>query len=411
MIKKLSLKNFKTHKDTELEFSSGVNIITGDSGNGKTNILLALNWAVNNRPRGKGVIRRGQGGSTVVMEIIDNNETCGIIRKRNESENIYDIKKDGVSIDPINAGSTPPETVSEILNLSDINVQKQRDQHFLVYTPPGQIATYIRSITKLDEIDKARKSLSSKILSEKGEITHCQEELKSTDAKLATLSRIDLALFESRIVEARNRILKIKQTREKIERISLTVEALRTLEKSRIVIPDNVDQIFDNVEKYSESIPRLSEHISRLSILIAKIKQIEKYKITLPDNVNQVFDNVEKYSESIPKLSERISGLEILIVKIKQIEKYKITLPENLEILSAGENISEKYDNVYERIETLLGMIEEIRTIESKVDISEKQLEQLKCEEKQLEEKLDICPSCGTELTKESKEVLLKAKE
>lgn len=50
MFKKLALKNYKTHKDTVLEFSPGVNVITGDTGQGKTNILLSLAWVKDNRP-------------------------------------------------------------------------------------------------------------------------------------------------------------------------------------------------------------------------------------------------------------------------------------------------------------------------------------------------------------------------
>lgn len=411
MIKKLSLKGFKTYKDTELEFSPGVNVITGDTGHGKTNILLAVKWVSDNRPRGKGVIRRGQTGATVAMKVVDHKDACSIIRKRNESENIYDIKKDGLVIVPINAGSTPPTEVSDILNLSDINVQKQRDPYFLVYAPPGQVATYIRSITKLDEIDKARKLLSSKILSEKSRITHCEEELKSANDKLTALSKINLELLERKIVEAKDGILKAKQIRERTEQINPIVEALRALEERRIVIPDNIDQIFDNAEKYSDSIIRASECLDKLRILTYKIKEIEVHEIVLPDNVDQVFDEVKKYSESTNRLSEQISKLKVLINRIKENGVRAINLQGSVEVVSiVGERI-EKYKDTYKRIETLLESLEEIRTIESKVDDSDKQLKQLKCKEKQLEEKLDICPSCGVELSKESKRVLLGTKE
>ena len=55
MLEKIHLKNFKTYEDTVLEFSPGINVITGDTGQGKTNILLGINWVSKNRPLGIGL--------------------------------------------------------------------------------------------------------------------------------------------------------------------------------------------------------------------------------------------------------------------------------------------------------------------------------------------------------------------
>ena len=365
MISKLSLKDCKTHKDTVLEFSPGVNVITGDSGHGKTNILLGLNLVVGNRPLGTGWIRRGQDGGAVDIEVKEYNDVFNVIRSRDNSNNSYSIEKNGKPVgDPFTAfGNSPPEEVSEILNLSDINVQKQRDQHFLVYTPPGQIATYIRSITKLDEIDRVTKLLSSKIHVEKGDISRCQIEFKSTNDKLAILSKIDLELFESKIVEAKSVVSKIEQVKEKIERVRLIVKALKTLEENRIYIPDDVDKIFEDIEFGQESITRVTS---------------------------------------------RLSKLKILVDKIRKIEASKIVLPEDLTILSTVGCALEKHDNVSRKIGVLLELLEDIYTVESRIDDNDKQLKQLKDEEKQLEEQLEVCPSCGVELTEKSKKVLLE---
>lgn len=43
-LKQLSLLNFKNYEEAEIEFSSGVNCITGNNGSGKTNILDALHY-------------------------------------------------------------------------------------------------------------------------------------------------------------------------------------------------------------------------------------------------------------------------------------------------------------------------------------------------------------------------------
>lgn len=45
MIKEIRLLNFATHEDSPIEFGSGKNAIIGPTGSGKTNILLALDFA------------------------------------------------------------------------------------------------------------------------------------------------------------------------------------------------------------------------------------------------------------------------------------------------------------------------------------------------------------------------------
>ena len=44
LIKKLSLRQFRAHDDTELEFEPGINLIYGPNGAGKTNVLEAIHY-------------------------------------------------------------------------------------------------------------------------------------------------------------------------------------------------------------------------------------------------------------------------------------------------------------------------------------------------------------------------------
>ncbi|MCR6642206.1 MAG: AAA family ATPase [Sporocytophaga sp.] len=43
-IKNLNLLNFKNYEEESLEFSEGVNILTGNNGSGKTNLLDAIHF-------------------------------------------------------------------------------------------------------------------------------------------------------------------------------------------------------------------------------------------------------------------------------------------------------------------------------------------------------------------------------
>ena len=52
MITKIEIKNFQSHKDTMIDFDKGINSICGESDNGKTAIIRAIRWVIENRPLG-----------------------------------------------------------------------------------------------------------------------------------------------------------------------------------------------------------------------------------------------------------------------------------------------------------------------------------------------------------------------
>ncbi len=62
MINSLSLKNFKSWKDTLLEFHKGVNAIVGTTDAGKSNVIRAIRWVVFNRPSAESRIYRNRSG-------------------------------------------------------------------------------------------------------------------------------------------------------------------------------------------------------------------------------------------------------------------------------------------------------------------------------------------------------------
>ena len=49
MIKRITLKNFESHEDSTIEFSDGLNLIIGQSNQGKSSIVRALAMVVANR--------------------------------------------------------------------------------------------------------------------------------------------------------------------------------------------------------------------------------------------------------------------------------------------------------------------------------------------------------------------------
>ena len=67
MIKSLRLKNIALIKSAEIEFENGLNVLSGETGAGKTVIISALNFALGAKAD-KTMIRHGE--SEAVAEIV-----------------------------------------------------------------------------------------------------------------------------------------------------------------------------------------------------------------------------------------------------------------------------------------------------------------------------------------------------
>jgi len=364
MLKQLKLQNFKTHEGSELKFSSGINIITGESGHGKTNILRALNWIINNRPLGNSVIQRGEENCSATLTIDRNNDRYTIERVRGKSENSYRILdgKDKEIARFTFFGNSPPDDISKLINLSDINIQSQLKPYFLVLDSPGQVATYIRTLIRLDEIDQVVKCLSSKVRDKKSEILHLEDSLQEVKDKLEELNKIDLERLEQTISEA------------------------------KIVV---------------KNIQSIKEKRSRLEEITAELKALETKWVFLPKDVEHTVEETEGLCCKFIELSKKVNKLCSLFEELKKLKGQEITLPETTLIFSAIESTERQYNDIYEKVSILLSVQEQLQEVckeISKVDALLFQLEEAK---QLLMKQLDSCPYCGSKLTVESKKCLL----
>lgn len=78
IIKKVQLENYRSHSNTTVEFTKGVNLILGKNGRGKTSILEAISTVMFNtkdrsgKETGKSYIKFGEKSSKVDIDFIAN---------------------------------------------------------------------------------------------------------------------------------------------------------------------------------------------------------------------------------------------------------------------------------------------------------------------------------------------------
>src|SRR4030066_1118308 len=150
----IKLNNFQAHKESIIDLSLGINVVIGSSDSGKTAVLRALRWCINNRPSGKAYIsywnRDKDGNPKEGTSVSVIKGLLKVKRERSEKFNGYDFGED----DKLEALKTDvPQEVSSFFNLSEVNIQKQMEAPFLLSESPAEIARFFNEIIHLDLID------------------------------------------------------------------------------------------------------------------------------------------------------------------------------------------------------------------------------------------------------------------
>ncbi len=326
MIKSIHLKNFQSHADSFLEFVPGINIITGQSNHGKTSIMRALGWVVNNRPQGiafKSTFSTKK--ETCKVSLIINDKE--IIREKNDSVNKYQI---GISeFDTI--GNDVPEEIISAININDINFSTQFEKHFLLTDSAGEVGRTINKIVNLDIIDGLTSNLTTKINS-----TNKELEIRKQDLEKLNISLEKFRDFE--IIEIL--VTKLSELDKQKEEISETLPYLNHIinqiqEYDKIIIATEnkyadienqvkqleTDWVIYNANKLIiDDLYELIEKIQREDKIIGESEQITQTEEQVKVFETSLVSFISIY-ETVGKMESILQEWNSYIIKIKRIEK------------------------------------------------------------------------------------------
>lgn len=297
MFKKLTIENFKSHKKTELNFHPGVNVIVGDPQSGKTNISRALLLLTSNKPLGADYLPHfldGEGeakiqlrlseGSTVILRKRIGTTKTGERVVREASYSLGDQKFQGMN-------KEVPDTILSLLNLGELNLQRQFDSPYLILSSPGEVARAFNRITRLEKVDEWVRGFATTINSVNSEITLLSEQVKSTKAQLVKYENLK---------------------REKITfgRLVSTDNELTLLKKRHY----SLDQQLQSLEEVESSIKKL-EPFLEASSLLDQVGEIEK-EIELDRSKRGLL-------QQVLDLEDYIKGQERVLVVEKDLDEMR----------------------------------------------------------------------------------------
>jgi exonuclease SbcC len=267
MIRSIRIRDFQRHRNIKIRLDQRITTIVGPSDCGKSAVLRALRWVMLNDPRGDKFIRKGAKRASVTI-CLDGHK---ITRSRGTG-NSYIL--DGEKFHAL--GNGVPQEIASILNVSDLNFQKQIGSPYLFASSPGEVSRELNGIVDLSVIDTTLANLAQMIRRTRSEIDVIQDRLKEAqeDVKSHLSAReMDKALRRCERLEKRasrtalrasrlNDLLsKAREAEETVSRLSCASRMLKGVRKLERLSEKAINQ--EKVSRELENLIREAQRHSR----------------------------------------------------------------------------------------------------------------------------------------------------
>ena len=392
IIKRVQLENYRSHSNTTVEFTKGVNLILGKNGRGKTSILEAISTVMFNtkdrsgKETGKSYIKFGEKSSKVDIDFTANDgreynlkteffktkpkkqtlkdiigseydgdiqekleELCGIKKGFEETyENIVIAKQNEFINIFKDSGTTREKTFNKIFNTQ---IYKEIYDSFLkeaVDKYKEKVKDLDKEITFLKENMEDKEQITNFLKVEEIIKNTLNKDFSETTEIINKLSN-EIKDYETTEIELNNLIKNIKDEENKINKylniLKENVIEAKQAKKSKIIVKETEKSYLEYLE-IENRLKDLRENLDNLldeqKLNIQYQNNIEKLELSnknLKVDISSLEENISKNSEKKENLENEISELKIKEENLDSKLKKYINLLDELEKL---ENFKDK---------------------------------------------------------------------
>lgn len=379
MIRSLSIKNFILIDELQIEFDKGFNVLTGETGAGKSIIINAIDIALGSKTN-KDVIKTGEEKATIEITF-----------ELNKGFDSSKLNENGIEVDSeliISREILPSTTRSRIngMLVTQDFIKEIREQLIDIHTQ-HQNYNYIQPKTHVTLLDNFGNNEHKKFVFD---YDHLYQSFISTKKELntalnsanATEQQIDFLKFQ--INEIENLNIEDLQEDKKLEE---ELEVLLNAEKLKELSFSSYWNLYGDDQNIYSHLGSVKSTLSKLSSLDSSSSEFEEDIINCQEILKDLASRLRNYSER------------------KDLDKEKIDFIQ--ERIDSLDKIKRKYGGSLEKaVETYTNLLNELNSIEFsqdnviKLDIALKEIQ------KKLEEQAKIISDSRTSLAKKLSEIL-----
>lgn len=350
-ISEIIIQGFQIHEDTHMHLSPNLNVLVGETDQGKSSVFRVIRWVARNAPNTDSYLNHKLKKALGALVLSNGYK---IERYRDSKSNLYRIYKDNELLHELKAtrGSVPNK-VTEILNMTDLNFEKQFSMPFMISESGGEVARMWNKVSSMDLADGMKKSLKSQLGTTK-------QELESTSISIQNE------------IDTQEKLKPVKGARKLFDQASDIESKIET----------NADA-YQKVKDLIEKIKNLTDDFNYLSIVL--------------DTMGPKIDEIEAIQTDIEKAMEEKNFLKKTISKIESIENNieYFTKVNNLKHISRLNDLVKEYDTQTQKLEQIHEVINRIEGINTDIEYQNEQLKSNEHQLKKLQKEIGKCPFCG----------------
>lgn len=370
MLKTLDIENIAVIEKAQIEFSAGFNVLTGETGAGKSIVVDSINAILGERTS-RELVRNGADFAFVSALFTNINKTVkdklselGYIPEDDNSLLLTRrISSDGKSACKINGR---PATVSVLREVGDtlVNIHGQHDSQSLLN--PDCHYKFIDMLSGGSELIENYKSAFS-------EFIHIRRRLKQLTAQ-AEKNDNSTELLDFQINELENADIKVGETEKLTARKKILDNADGALEAYNAVLSTlsgddenagvklSLASVANEIEKYSD----VSDDTAKAYSLLQNIDdELETVK-SLVENAAQSLDydpdekeKIEERLDQLYRLGKKYGGTEEAI--LENLEKFKAQRAAINTDEEELEKLTEEYDSSFDKVQKLAAELSDLR--------------------------------------------------
>ena len=380
-IKSIEMVNFQSHKYQKINLDRYMNLLVGESDNGKSAILRAIYWVYTGKPTGISFVRYGCDSTEVTIELGNGTKIKHYVSLRPSDKtkvykNQYTITYPDGTEETGNTRLLPK--VQELLGYCnfaideqqslDINFMRQGEGWFLISdnVSSPQRAKTIGAIMNTSCVDACLKDCDKELKAINREITLNQAEIVKCDEEISTYE--DLEEQKKNIEKVENLLNKIKSISEKKEKITAIKEKINSskdkIKELNVIISelnkfdlrpkiDEIKSVLDkmiSISKTQNKIINSKNRIDEQSQIINGLKNTETLVSTI-SNLQTKISSIIVITDNYTKLINANNGINncnLVLDKKSDIEKLNSTIAKSSDISEKIQRTIEKKNKINE---------------------------------------------------------------
>ncbi len=360
MIKQLRIKDYILIDELTANFDNGLNVITGETGAGKSILINAIDIAF--APRvSKDVIKHDR--DKAVIELVIEN-TKHDLTKIFEENGVDNFGEEIVLTREITQNGVRSRVNGTLVNQEFI---KQLKAYFLDIHSQHQTYAFMQPKHHINLLDNyAKESYGTKLEGYKDkfkEYQHLQAQLENLkNASDMTENQIEFLQFQINEIDSAN-----IQNPTEDEDLNAELEVLENAEKLKELTGTSYWAINGDDGSIMEALGKIKQNISKAASMDKNLEELESNLIDTIERLKDAGSELRDYSQSLDNDTERLNEIQerlYLLDKLKR--KYGGTL----------ETVLETFEKLSKELNAIEYSTQNIEELEAEIEKVRKELEQ-----------------------------------